>query len=275
MNSERRPQPAALASWSLILEIQGERYAIRADRPLHLAIPVDFHGPQPSAFGLPRARATAFASGTFVGDTRQGGSCNCEIVTLAPHGNGTHTECVGHLTRTRESVHAALCDALVPATLVSVTPEATGNGGRAITASALASALQANGVMAGPFTRGLVVRTLPNDPGKKTRDWTGSKAPFFTAQAMRIVRDLGVDHLVCDLPSADPERDAGALEAHRSFWELADREIAPIARHRTITELAFVDDAIADGRYLLNLQLAPFVLDSAPSRPVLFEVIRL
>lgn len=268
---------AVRTAWSLVLEIEGERYAVRADRPLHLAIPVDFHGPQPAAFGLPRATARTFAAGGFTGDTRQGGSCNCEIVTLAPHGNGTHTEGIGHLTEPRVSVHSALRDALVPATVLSVAPETQAGGARAVTAGALAKALGGAGVVAGPFTLGLVIRTLPNDWSKKSRDWTGTSPPHFTPEAMKTVRDLGVSHLVCDLPSADPEQDGGALLAHRAFWEIpeGDRQINPVTRHRTLTELAYVDDTIADGRYLLNLQLAPFVLDCAPSRPVLFEVERL
>jgi arylformamidase len=40
----------------------------------------------------------------------------------------------------------------------------------------------------------------------------------------------------------------------------------------TVTELAFIDDSIADGQYLLNLQVAPFVADAAPSRPILLPL---
>jgi len=37
----------------------------------------------------------------------------------------------------------------------------------------------------------------------------------------------------------------------------------------TITEMVFVDDSIADGLYLLNLQVASLRNDAAPSRPVI------
>jgi len=36
-----------------------------------------------------------------------------------------------------------------------------------------------------------------------------------------------------------------------------------------MTELINVPDDVPDGRYLLNLQIAPFEADAAPSRPVL------
>jgi hypothetical protein len=43
----------------------------------------------------------------------------------------------------------------------------------------------------------------------------------------------------------------------------------------TITEFVFVDNFIADGTYLLNLQLAPMENDASPSRPVLYKVTEL
>ncbi|MBM3268221.1 MAG: cyclase family protein [Candidatus Sericytochromatia bacterium] len=254
--------------WRLVLEIGGERFAVRVERPLHLAIPLDFHGAQPEAFGLPASRAYVWRAGEFVGDVREGGSCNCEMLTLCPHGSGTHTECVGHLTDARLSVHAALREVLVPATVVTVTPERLPGGDAAITYSVLDPLLRD----AGPFIQGLVVRTKPNDYTKKTRTWTGGTWPYFTPEIARSLRDRGVHHLVTDLPSLDPERDEGRLAAHRAFWDVAERVANPLTRDRTVTELAFIDAGIPDGRYLLNLQIAPFVLDAAPARPVLFEV---
>jgi hypothetical protein len=40
----------------------------------------------------------------------------------------------------------------------------------------------------------------------------------------------------------------------------------------TITEFIYVPDAIEDGTYFLELQLAPFENDASPSRPVLYKV---
>jgi hypothetical protein len=36
--------------------------------------------------------------------------------------------------------------------------------------------------------------------------------------------------------------------------------------------MIYVPDEISDGEYLLNLQIAPFVSDASPSRPVLFKI---
>ena len=42
---------------------------------------------------------------------------------ITPHCNGTHTECLGHITHERYSIHEQLKDSLIPATLISVVPE--------------------------------------------------------------------------------------------------------------------------------------------------------
>ena len=51
--------------------------------------------------------------------------------------------------------------------------------------------------------------------------------------------------------------------------------ITPSARvDATITEMIFVPDTVEDGLYALSLQVAPFVADAAPSRPLLFALER-
>ena len=41
---------------------------------------------------------------------------------------------------------------------------------------------------------------------------------------------------------------------------------------RSVTEMIFVPDDIPDGLYWLDLQLAPFVSDAVPSRPIIYPV---
>jgi hypothetical protein len=60
------------------------------------------------------------------------------------------------------------------------------------------------------------------------------------------------------------------------FWNIpaGGHELAPDSRtDRTVTEMAFADDAIPDGLYLLSLQAPSFITDAAPSRPVLYPLI--
>ena len=76
-------------------EIGHTNYRIDLEKGFDLSIPLCFQGQQPSAFGIAPARAESVENDWFLGDTRRGGSCNVEQYTLIPHGQGTHTECVG------------------------------------------------------------------------------------------------------------------------------------------------------------------------------------
>ncbi len=233
-----------------------------------LSIPLKFDGPQPNAFGVDGAAAKT------LGDTRDGASVNFEQYTLIPHCIGTHTECVGHITDERISIRDCLEDVVMSALLVSVGPEQGESGDHLITVDSLRIA----GVQP-PATAGgsdsLIVRTLPNDDSKLSRVYDGDNIPaYFTADAMRHIVECGFKHLLVDLPSIDRIFDEGKLENHRIFWnvEPASRVIGSQTRiNSTVTELIYVPDEIEDGEYLLNLQIAPFEADAAPSRPVLLR----
>src|SRR5215204_5712396 len=104
------------------LTIDGHTWRFDPEDPIDISIPLNFNGPQPNAYGVEPANSTPCAAGDLVGDTRQGGSCNFEQYTLIPHCNGTHTECVGHITRERISIRDCLRDIFVPAVLITIAP---------------------------------------------------------------------------------------------------------------------------------------------------------
>lgn len=253
----------------IFFDSSGRRFRADLERPVDIAIPLQFGGPQPNHFGAPTASARALEVDGFVGDTRAGGSCNCEEITMVPHCNGTHTECVGHITDERIGVHNCLSDSLMTAVLVSVKPKPA-PGGDLITLRHLSDAAAAF-----PHdTDALIVRTQPNPDSKKAHDPAAGVAPYFTNSAMEWVAER-YEHLLVDLPSVDRTYDDGELATHRIFWgmEAGSRDYGS-ARfpHRTITEMIYVDNDIADGFYLLNLQVPPFVADAAPSRPRLYPL---
>jgi arylformamidase len=269
----------------LTLAHAGQRYAVDTAKGVSLAIPLDVHGPQPAHFGAPAARAEPLAGGGFIGDTRQGGSCNCEAVTLVPHCNGTHTEGPGHLTDERLSVHASALRPLYLAALISVSPEDAAEsvetsapgpqpGDHLITARVIAPALATIGA---PPVEALVVRTLPNRADKLTRDWMKPPLPpYFSREAMALLVRRGVRHLLTDLPSVDRLLDEGLLSGHRVFFGMPPRSRAAADVGRadaTITEMIYVPGSLPDGCYALSLQLACWVSDAVPSRPVLFPLV--
>ncbi len=259
------------------------RYDVDLGTGYGIGIPLNFHGPQPNAYDVPRAASKAFEGGNFIGDTRRGGSCNFETLTLTPHCNGTHTECIGHLTQERISIERMLPGTFIPATLVSVPvlPSSTvaesyscgyGPEDKLITRTALQ---QAVGAVNPRFIDSLIIRTLPNLTDKLSQQYAGIPAAFFTIDAMEEIVGLGVSHLLVDIPSLDRADDGGRMAAHRVFWGLdadATDVTSAAAVRRTVTEMIFVPDHIRDGQYLLDLQIAPFVSDAAPSRPIIYPV---
>ncbi len=72
--------------------------------------------------------------------------------------------------------------------------------------SALASAFE-RALVACPHAvvTAAVVRTLPNDDSKRTREYSGTLPPYLTLDAAQWLASAGVQHLVVDLPSVDRE----------------------------------------------------------------------
>ncbi len=273
-------------TWQLTLTIGAERFAVNLLRPRDISIPLRFDGPQPSVFGAPPARTAPYSANGFIGAVRQGGSCNCDVITLAPHLNGTHTECVGHISSVAVAIHDVLQDTLIPVTLITVAPQAVVDSEETydpalrphdtlITRAALEQSFDKSNT---DFLEGVVIRTTSNVPAKLARNYDLVRPAFFSIEGIRYLVELGVKHLLTDIPSIDRLNDEGKLTNHHIFWDVA-HERHPMSGDklsmRTITELIYVADDIGDGRYLLNLQIAPFSADASPSRPFLYELTRL
>ena len=270
------------------LQINGQICEIDSAKPLSLAIPLDFYGAQPNAYAVERASSKPFETENLVGDTRRGGSCNFEQITFIPHCNGTHTECAGHITHQRISVHECLRDVFMTAKLISAAPENAletdekysfelNENDFLITRRAIENALAKDSLSMIKNPQSLVVRTLPNAESRLSRVYLDEIPPFFSTDAMLLMREIGIEHLLVDVPSIDRIYDGGKLSNHRIFWNVASGEFEINAEsliNNTITELIYAADKIADGDYLLNLQIAPFAADAAPSRPILFRLVR-
>jgi arylformamidase len=242
-----------------------------------ISIPINFNGEQPNTYGVDIATSKPYQDGQFIGDTRKGGPCNFETYSFTPHCNGTHTECIGHITNERVSILTSLDQEMIPATLVSVTPRNTtehytpdlNKEDLVITKEDLE--LQLKDINPA-FLQGLIVRTLPNSDNKKSRDYMKVSPAFFSIDAMEYIVSLRVDHLLVDTPSVDRLLDDGRLSAHNVFWETKGKEFNPNTQNKTITEMIFAPSYLEDGTYLLNLQIPAFVSDAAPSRPIIYKI---
>lgn len=264
-------------------EISDHLYSIDLENPFDISIPMIFNGDQPNTYDVPIATARAYADGNFIGDTRKGGSCNFEEYKLIPHCNGTHTECVGHIAYERISIHSVLRDSFIPATLISVQPVKASDTHELcrpekkgedllLTKRAIKQALQS---LSSSFFAGLIIRTLPNDESKKSKKYGMLPPPYFTIDAVQFIIEMNVQHLLVDVPSVDRTLDEGKMTVHHIFWNVPEEshEVSPHNHSlKTITEMIYVPGQASDGAYLLNLQIASFVADAAPSRPIVYEI---
>ena len=265
----------------------GNRFVVDMRAGRSIAIDLDFNGAQPNHFGVSRATSQPLVAGGFVGDTRQGGSCNVNSLQLIPHCNGTHTETVGHIVNDIIPICEIAPMHLLTATLITVLPvsaksidERYGPELEPTDLVVSASSLEAaHSNWLARDSQAIIVRTLPNAEDKRARVYGDNCQPsFLTFEAMEWLNRQNVQHLLIDLPSVDRMYDGGKLYNHHRFWNVepgSRRVTAKTWRDKTITEMVFVPDDIADGEYLLSLQIAPFVSDAAPSRPIIFPMQRI
>jgi kynurenine formamidase len=265
------------------IRLEGSTGEVLTDlsRPIAIALDLNFSADQPRHFGAPAATSHAFAVPGFSGSVATGASCNCNVITLIPHCNGTHTESVGHLTTERLDAHRQAPLGLIPAVLATVEPvdardstETTEPAPQPGDELVTRRALEQGWPRTLPFQpKAVVIRTLPNDSGKKRRDYTDSSAPYLSREAAEFLVSQGIEHLVIDLPSIDRSHDEGRLTAHRVFFGLprgaTSLDLATRSRS-TVTELAYIPTEVADGAYLLEIQVPAIGGDAVPSRPLLY-----
>lgn len=243
-----------------IITIHGREYRVDFSMPIDLSIPIVAGKENVNAFYIDPVTYVPFRAGSFVGDVNQGGSCNVNTITINPHGNGTHTETVGHISKENFPIRNALSKFFFFAKVVTLTPEKI-DGDLVLTLDLLKSFELKR-------AEALIIRTLPNSSEKKIRQYSGTNPPYMTPEAAAYLRDEDVKHLLLDVPSIDREDDGGKLSAHHAFWNYPS---AP-RTDCTITELIYVDEEVADGVYLLELQYAAFDNDASPSRPILYKI---
>jgi arylformamidase len=250
---------------TLIISFNHHERSFRADlsKPIDLSIPLRDGAENPNCFWAPMPEFSPVRAGDFVGSTQEGGVVNFFNVRLNPHGNGTHTECVGHIARERFVLRECLIESHFFAKIVSLYPRKTAEGDRVIFQDQLEEVFAENEADA------LIIRTLPNEELKLRQNYSGANSPYMHHEALEYLVKCGVKHLLLDLPSVDREEDGGQLLAHRAFWQYPQATRV----HATITEMVFVPNEVRDGYYLLNLQTSSLDLDASPSKPVVFELV--
>ncbi len=244
------------------LSFNNRNYQADLEKPLDISLPLKDGNENPNCYWAEPVTMETIRSGDFVGSVKEGGSVNYQKLTITPHGNGTHTECYGHISADNVTLNKCLTEFHFMAEVITVTPEQTSSGDFVVKRIALVEKIRNKSVEA------IIIRTLPNSESKKTAQYSGTNPPYIDHEAITYLVELGVKHLLIDLPSVDRESDGGKLLAHKAFWQFPER----IRKNCTITELVYVNDQIADGLYLLNLQITSLEMDASPSKPVLYNL---
>lgn len=248
----------------MIIQLEHNKTTYKTDlsQPLDISIPIKNGNNNPSCYWAEDVKFSTIYAGDFVGSVKEGGTVNYQTLTITPHGNGTHTETFGHITADESATISNLFkDYHSIAELVTVELEQKSNGDMVIDYEEFSSKRKHN-------TESVIIRTLPNNATKLTRQYSGTNPPYLDYKIAQKLNEQGVKNLLIDLPSVDKEVDAGKLTAHRAFWGLPNN----IRRHCSITELIFIPDFIEDGLYLLNLQTLNLDMDASPSRPIIFKL---
>ncbi len=187
---------------------------------------------------------------------------NFNSIFFNPHAHGTHTECVGHITKEFHSINDNLKQFFFFAELITVAPEKIGD-------DFVISKKQLQFALGNKKRQAVIIRTIPNTDEKLSMKYSHTNPPYLLEEAAILLKEKGVQHLLIDLPSIDREKDEGKLLSHNAFWNTSGK----IRFESTITELIFVPNSVEDGAYFLNIQIAPFENDASPSKPILYKIV--
>jgi len=244
-----------------IIHANSRTYTIFVDQPIDISIPLRSTIDNVNAWYQPPPKIYPTTIDNWTGSVKSGASINFNSIEFNPHAHGTHTECVGHITEEPYSVNTCLKQFLFVAEVITVVPEKRDD-------DLIISEKQIRYAIGNKKREAVVIRTLPNTKEKLCRQYSNTNPPFLSEAAAIYLRNKGVKHLLIDLPSVDKENDNGNLKTHKAFWDF----YGSVRFEATITELIYVPNSVEDGKYILNLLIAPFQNDASPSKPVLYKL---
>lgn len=239
-----------------IVRQDGKEFLIDLSKGIDLSIPFGAENAV-TAWGSEPTRFNPVQYGDWIGAVSKGASVNFFDVHLNPHGQGTHTEWVGHILPERGSVNAIFKSFFFFASVWNTTLKENGEASLNEDWKPIAS------------EEAVLLRALEDGFLKNGYNFQGKNPPHIAVRTIEMLRDFGIKHILVDLPSVDPEEDGGALAAHHAWW------YTPQGTRRdecTISEFVAIPSEVKEGLYFMNLQLAPIENDASPSRPLLFEL---
>jgi len=244
------------------VKYRSSSYKIDLSKPIDISIPLHASKTNVNAWYLGEPKIEPVKFGGWVGSVAQGADVNFNNIWFNPHAHGTHTECVGHITKAFHSINKNLKQFFFLAEVVTVAPEKLED-------DFVISKKQIQAALGNKKRDAIVIRTLPNTNEKLSRQYSNTNPTYLLEEAAIYLKYKNIKHLLIDLPSVDKEKDEGKLLAHKAFWNTKGK----LRLDATITELIYVPNKVVDGTYMLNLQIAAFENDASPSKPILYQII--
>lgn len=244
------------------IQYNSKKLQIDLSKPLDISIPIRASKTNVNAWYLEEPKIEPVKSGDWIGSVEKGADVNFNNIMFNPHAHGTHTECVGHITKEVHSINKNLKQFFFLAEVITVAPEV-------INDDFVISKTQIQFALGNKKRDAVVLRTLPNMKDKKSKQYSNTNPTYLLEEAAEYLKSKNIKHLLIDLPSVDKEKDEGKLLAHNAFWNTKGK----LRLDATITEFIYVPNKVKDGCYVLNLQIAPFENDATPSKPVLYKIL--
>tara|TARA_R110002050_G_scaffold94765_3_gene197362 strand:+ start:102735 stop:103484 length:750 start_codon:yes stop_codon:yes gene_type:complete len=244
------------------IQYNSKKLKINLSNPIDISMPLRASKSNANAWYVDEPKIEPAKDGEWIASVKEGACINFNNIFFNPHAHGTHTECVGHITEKVHSINQNLKQFFFLAEVITVAPEKLND-------DMVISKKQLQFAIGNKKRDAIVIRTIPNTNEKLSRQYSNTNPTYLLEEAAIYLREKGIKHLLIDLPSVDKERDNCELLAHNAFWNTKGN----IRFDATITEFIFVPNAVDDGCYFLNLQIAPFENDATPSKPILYKII--
>lgn len=210
----------------------------------------------PNAYFLTHPKFRTVISGGFIGDVKKGGACNCEDILMNPHGNGTHTECVGHVSE--EPMY--ITDIKIPKFMLCYLVQADASNGKNEQYIEKISEVEK--------WKDCEAVIIHSNTTSKAQYFSGTNPCYILDSVTKKLQLNGIHHILTDLPSLDKGDDGGLLAAHKSFFNYPEE----LSHLKTITELLHLPKQLKEGLYVLSIEVAPIESDAAPSNITIYPI---
>src|SRR5271170_4582911 len=124
------------------IQHKGKSYKADFSKPIDISISLKAGKHNVNAWYAEPVKIEPVRSGDWIGEVKSGGSVNFRNISFNPHGNGTHTECVGHISKEDYSINQILKKFFFIAEVISILPDELPNSDYVITAEHIKNCLE-------------------------------------------------------------------------------------------------------------------------------------